>query len=141
PAMQFAPATCCGPADFPSAMTHLSRSSKAAPASPGMVASLACGLTIRPALAVCSYIPHLPWPFGLVDFASRVLLPAPGTIRATVEFAHATAQLVRAPGVLPADGKRRVVLYLHGGAFLTCGVNSHSRIVNALSKYADSPVL
>jgi acetyl esterase/lipase len=54
---------------------------------------------------------------------------------------HATAQLVRAPGVLPADGKRRVVLYLHGGAFLTCGVNSHSRIVNALSKYADSPVL
>ena len=111
------------------------------PSLPGMVASLACRLTIRPALAVCSYIPHLPWPFGLVDFASRVLLPAPGTIRATVELPHASAQLVRAPGVLPADGKRRVVLYLHGGAFLTCGVNSHSRIVNALSKYADSPVL
>ena len=70
-----------------------------------------------------------------------VLLPAPGTIRATVELPHATAQLVRAPGVLPADGKRRVVLYLHGGAFLTCGVNSHSRVVNALSKFADSPVL
>jgi acetyl esterase/lipase len=34
-----------------------------------------------------------------------------------------------------------VVLYLHGGAFLTCGVNSHSRIANALSKFADSPVL
>jgi acetyl esterase/lipase len=69
------------------------------------------------------------------------LLPGPGTVRATVELPHANAQLVRAPGVLPADGKRRVVLYLHGGAFLTCGVNSHSRIVNALSKYADSPVL
>jgi acetyl esterase/lipase len=54
---------------------------------------------------------------------------------------HCTAQLVRAAGVLPADGKRRVVLYLHGGAFLTCGANSHSRIVNALSKFADSPVL
>jgi acetyl esterase/lipase len=111
------------------------------PSLAGMVASLACRLTIRPALAVCSYIPHLPWPFGLVDFASRVLLPGPGTVRATVELPHANAQLVRAPGVLPADGKRRVVLYLHGGAFLTCGVNSHSRIVNALSKYADSPVL
>jgi acetyl esterase/lipase len=34
-----------------------------------------------------------------------------------------------------------VVLYLHGGAFLTCGVHSHSRVVNALSRYADSPVL
>jgi epsilon-lactone hydrolase len=111
------------------------------PSLPGMVAALACRLTIRPVLAFGSYIPHMPWPFGLIDFASRVLLPAPGTIRATVELPHATAQLVRAPGVLPADGKRRVVLYLHGGAFLTCGVNSHSRIVNALSKYADSPVL
>jgi acetyl esterase/lipase len=30
---------------------------------------------------------------------------------------------------------------MHGGAFLTCGVNSHSRISVALSKFADSPVL
>jgi acetyl esterase/lipase len=105
------------------------------------MASLACHLTIRPALAVCSYAPHMPWPFGIIDFASRVLLPIPGTIRSTVELPNATAQLVRAPGVLPADGKRRVVLYLHGGAFLTCGANSHSRIVNAISKFADSPVL
>jgi acetyl esterase/lipase len=111
------------------------------PSLTAMIAALACRLTIRPVLAVGSHIPHMPWPFGLIDFASRVLLPAPGTIRATVELPHATAQLVRAPGVLPADGNRRVVLYLHGGAFLTCGVNSHSRIVNALSKYADSPVL
>src|SRR3984885_10949602 len=111
------------------------------PCLPGMGASLACRLTIRPALAVCSYIPHLPWPFGLVDFASRVLLPGPGTVRATVELPHASAQLVRAPGVLPADGNRRVVLYLHGGAFLMCGANSHGRLVNALSRLADSPVL
>jgi acetyl esterase/lipase len=111
------------------------------PSLPAMLASLACRLTIRPVLAVGSHVPNLPWPFGLIDFASRVLLPAPGTVRATVELPNATAQLVRAPGVLPADGKRRVVLYLHGGAFLTCGVNSHSRIVNALSKFADSPVL
>ena len=111
------------------------------PSLPAMLASLACRLTIRPVLAVGSHVPNLPWPFGLIDFASRVLLPAPGTIRATVELPNATAQLVRAPGVLPADGKRRVVLYLHGGAFLTCGVNSHSRVVNALSKFADAPVL
>jgi acetyl esterase/lipase len=102
---------------------------------------LASRLTIRPAVAVCSRIPHVPWPFGLIDFACRALLPAPGTIRLTVGLPNATAQLVRAPGVLPADGNRRVVLYLHGGAFLTCGANSHSWVVNALSKFADSPVL
>jgi acetyl esterase/lipase len=34
-----------------------------------------------------------------------------------------------------------MVLYFHGGAFLTCGANSHGRLVEALSKFADSPVL
>ncbi len=111
------------------------------PSIQGRLAWLAVRATVRPALAVGSVIPRFPWPYGLIDFASRALLPSPGTVRATVGLPHATAQLVRAPRVLPADGTRRVVLYLHGGAFLTCGVHSHSRVVNALSHYADSPVL
>ena len=82
-----------------------------------------------------------PWPFGVLDFVARAVVPAPGTVRATVGLPNASAQLVRAPGVPPADGNRRVVLYLHGGAFLTCGVNSHSRIAITLSKFADAPVL
>jgi acetyl esterase/lipase len=69
------------------------------------------------------------------------LLPASATVRQTVTLPHASAQLVRAPGVLPADGTRRMVLYFHGGAFLTCGANSHGRVVEAISKFADSPVL
>jgi acetyl esterase/lipase len=83
----------------------------------------------------------MPWPFGLVDFVSRLVLPAPGTVRATIALPNCTAQLVRAAGVLPADGKRSVILYLHGGAFLTCGANSHGRLVTALSRFADSPAL
>jgi acetyl esterase/lipase len=111
------------------------------PSVPARLVSLGAKLTMWPALAVLSHVPHLPWPFGLVDFVARSVLPVPGTVRATVGLPNASAQLVRAPGVLPADGRRRVVLYLHGGAFLTCGVNSHSRVAIALSKYADSPVL
>ena len=103
--------------------------------------SLGTRVTMWPALAVLSHVPHLPWPFGLVDQVARALMPAPGTVRATVSLPKASAQLVRASGVLPADGRRRVVLYLHGGGFMTCGVNSHSRIAVALSKFADSPVL
>jgi acetyl esterase/lipase len=98
-------------------------------------------LTIRPTLAIGSYAPRLPWPFGLVDFVCRVLRPVPGTIRATISLPNCEAQLVRAAGVLPADGKRRVIVYMHGGAFLTCGANTHGRLVTALSQYADSPVL
>ncbi|KZS49992.1 esterase [Mycobacterium kansasii] len=105
------------------------------------VATLASRLTIRPVLTVGSYVPHVPWPWGLIDHAAKMLLPAPVTVRASVSLPNASAQLVRARGVLPADGTRRVVLYLHGGAFLTCGANSHGRLVELLSQFADSPVL
>lgn len=105
------------------------------------LATLASRLTIRPVLAVGSYVPQLPWPWGLIDHAARVFLPATSTVRATVNLPNASAQLVRAKGVLPADGTRRVVLYLHGGAFLTCGANSHGRLVELLSTFADTPVL
>lgn len=111
------------------------------PSLAGRVTALGALLTIRPTLAIGSYAPRLPWPWGLVDFVSRVMRPAPGTIRATISLPNCTAQLVRAPGVLPADGKRAVILYMHGGAFLTCGVNSHGRMVGALSGFADCPVL
>src|SRR6195952_139885 len=107
----------------------------------GRLFALAAMLTIKPTLTVGSYAPRLPWPFGLVDFAARVMRPAPGTVRATIGLPNCTAQLVRAAGVLPADGTRSVILYLHGGAFLTCGANSHGRLVTALSRFADSPAL
>jgi acetyl esterase/lipase len=107
----------------------------------GRLAWLAARLTIRPALTIGSYLLDLPWPWGLVDFAARAVTPAPGTVRATIRLPHCTARLVRADGVLAADGTRRVVMYMHGGAFLTCGANTHDRLVTTLSKYADTPVL
>jgi acetyl esterase/lipase len=41
----------------------------------------------------------------------------------------------------PADGTGRVVLYLHGGAFLACGAHSHGRMTTMISEYADAPLL
>src|SRR5271163_4534500 len=61
------------------------------PSLTGLMATLACRLTIRPALGVVSYFPHVPFPFGLIDFASRVLLPGPGTVRATAALPPCTA--------------------------------------------------
>ncbi|HET7739510.1 MAG TPA: alpha/beta hydrolase, partial [Mycobacterium sp.] len=111
------------------------------PSVAGRLFALAAMMTIKPTLTIGSLAPRLPWPWGLVDIVSRVLRPAPGTVRATISLRNCTAQLVRAAGVLPADGTRSVVLYMHGGAFLTCGVNSHGRLVTALSQFADAPVL
>src|ERR1700739_3210045 len=88
------------------------------------VANLASRLTIRPVLAVGSYAPPLPWPWGCAAPPPRFLLPVSATVRETVNLPNASAQLVRAPGVLPADGTRRVVVYFHGGAVPHCGANS-----------------
>jgi acetyl esterase/lipase len=96
---------------------------------------------IRPTLSVGSYLHSVPWPWGVVEFAARAITPIRGTVRDGIGLTHCTAQLIRATGVLPADGTRRVVLYLHGGAFLTCGPYSHGRMVSMLSGFADSPVL
>ena len=111
------------------------------PSVAGRLAWLGARLTIRPALAIGSHMANAPWPWGLVDFAARAVAPVPGSVRQTIRLPHCTARLVRAAGVLPADGSRRVVLYMHGGGFLTCGANTHDRLVTTLSKYADSPVL
>ena len=111
------------------------------PSMAGRIAWLSARLMIRPTLSVGSYLPSAPWPWGLVEFAARAITPARGTVRAGIGLAHCTAHLVCAAGVLPADATRRIVLYLHGGAFLTCGPYSHGRLVSMLSSFGDSPVL
>ena len=111
------------------------------PSIAGRLAWVAARVTIRPTLAIISHIPHLPWPWGVLDVAARTLVPHVGSIRATTALPHCTAQLVRAKGVLPADGAHRIVLYMHGGAFLTCGPHTHGRLTTMVSQYADSPVL
>src|ERR1700759_2864563 len=111
------------------------------PSMAGRIAWLSARLMIRPTLSVGSYLSSAPWPWGVVEFAARAVTPAPGTVRAGVRLAHCTAPLVRAAGVLPADGTRRAVLYLHGGAFLTCGGYSHGRLVGMMFTVADRPVL
>src|SRR6201993_1870016 len=91
------------------------------PSMAGRIAWLGARLTIRPTLSVGSYLPSAPWPWGVIEFAARAIAPAPGTVRTDIALARCTAQLVRAGRVRPADGSRRALLYLHGGAFLTCG--------------------
>src|SRR5258705_189545 len=106
------------------------------PSMAGRIAWLSARLMIRPTLIVGSFLPSAPWPWGLVEFAARAIAPTPGMVRVGIGLPHCTAQLVRAAGVLPADGTRPVVLYLHGGAFLTRGPYSHGRLVSTLARFA-----
>lgn len=100
--------------------------------------SLASRLIIKNMLRAWAIQPQLGWPFASVDrFAGmfpRYLHPAEIE---RIPLKNCAAEWVRAPGA----SSTRAVLYLHGGAFLTCGLNTHRSLVTRLSKAADACVL
>lgn len=98
-------------------------------------------MTVRTVLQMGSHAPTFPYPFGLIEELGRVLVPPRGTVKATVTLPNTNARLIRAKGVGPADGTGRVVLYLHGGAFIVGGPNTHSAMVSTISQHADAPCL
>ena len=107
--------------------------------SPQSVAvSLASRLIVKNTVRAWAVTPNARWPFEYVDSVAG-LVPRFG-ISAEIEsvrLENCAAEWVCAPGA-SAD---RAILYLHGGAFLTCGLNTHRSVVTRLSKAADAAVL
>lgn len=100
--------------------------------------SLASRLIVKNAVRAWAVTSNLHWPFEYVDsFAG--LMPRLGSPAETesVELENCAAEWVRAPGV----STERAILFLHGGAFLTCGLNTHRSMVVRLSEAADAAVL
>nr|WP_260737246.1 alpha/beta hydrolase [Mycobacterium sp. SMC-2] len=107
--------------------------------SPQSVAvSLASRLIVKNTVRAWAFTPNLHWPFEYVDGLAG-MVPRFG-ISATIEqvrLENCAAEWVCAPGA----STDRAILYLHGGAFLTCGLNTHRSVVTRLSKAADAAVL
>lgn len=97
----------------------------------------AARLMLRPLL---TYWPLTSWgmgPLSLIDAAAG-LLPAPGGVTFDpVEFDGFAGEWAR-PERGTTDG---VVLYFHGGAFVTCGVATHRRAVGLIADACGLPVL
>lgn len=100
--------------------------------------SLASRLIVKNVVRAWALQPGLHWPLGYVDGLVGLLphFRSAATVQA-VRLEQCNAEWVRAPGVSPT----RAILYLHGGAFLTCGVNTHRALVTRLSEAADAGVL
>lgn len=97
--------------------------------------SLASRLIVKNVVRAWALQPNLHRPLGYVD--GMVGLPPHFRSAVKIEpvrLEHCNAEWVRAPGVSPT----RAILYLHGGAFLTCGVNTHRALVSRLSEAADA---
>lgn len=108
----------------------------------GQLLGLGIRITVHTVLQVGSHVPTAPWPFGVLEsFAKFVMIPPRGTATGTVLLPNTTARLIRAKGVRRPDGHGRVVLYLHGGAFIACGPNTHTPMIAKLSDHADAPCL
>src|SRR5215471_15184708 len=100
--------------------------------------SLASRLIVKNMVRAWAIQPDLHWPLEYVDGLAGLLphFPSSASIE-PVRLDGCAAEWVRAPGA----SSRRAILYLHGGAFLTCGLNTHRSLVTRLSKAADAGVL
>ncbi|AXK85845.1 Acetyl esterase/lipase [Nocardia farcinica] len=100
--------------------------------------ALATRLTARQVLRLFGRWPALPWPFSLVDRLAVLLPPVPGVTRKLIDLGGCRAELIMAPQARHASG---AILYTHGGGFLTCGLNTHRRLVSRLSMATGMPIL
>ncbi|MEO3787623.1 alpha/beta hydrolase [Actinocorallia sp. B10E7] len=97
--------------------------------------------TVRPILDHGPVTPAVLRAAWLSDYAG-LLLPAPrGTRRQHVPFPGFDGELVMGPGVHGRNTGGRMVLYFHGGAFISCGLRTHCRLVARISTAAQAPVL
>jgi acetyl esterase/lipase len=84
------------------------------------------------------------WPAGLqrahldvIDRPLRFIPPLPGTSVTPERLPHCPAEWVVAPNARDAD---RVIVYFHGSALVTLGLNSHRRFASKLSEATGSRV-
>ncbi|WP_236581170.1 alpha/beta hydrolase [Rhodococcus sp. T7] len=94
-------------------------------------------VTVKPALGVWARIPSTNWAARVVDQAARLLPALDGVGHRRVRLPDCDAEWIQAHN---AD-LHSVVLYLHGGGFLTGGLNTHRRLASRISQAADASVL
>lgn len=73
----------------------------------------------------------------LIDKPLRAIRPLPGTEVRPVRLANCPAEWVIAPAARDSD---RVIVYFHGSALVTLGLNSHRRFVSKLSEVTGAQV-
>ena len=82
------------------------------------------------------------FPPNVVDQVARLLPLHEGTMWRVVELRDCQSEWLQAKGVNDiAHGNPGAILYFHGGAFLTCGLNTHRRLVSRISYASKQPVL
>lgn len=108
---------------------------------------LLTSILLRPVLGVLTVIGLMfnkVWPAGLqrahldlIDRPLRVIRPLPGTAVTKATLPHCPAEWIVAPN---ARDSERVIVYFHGSALVTLGLNSHRRFASKLSESTGAQV-
>ena len=91
----------------------------------------------KPVVGAWMARPDFAWPLRIVDDAASLFPKPSGAQYVDVDLGPCGAEWIRAEG----RSTKRAVLYLHGGAFLMGGLNTHRSLAVSLSDRADGAVL
>lgn len=106
------------------------------------ILGLGLRLTVRPILDVWARLPIQVLPPNVIDHVARLFPVHEGTMWRSVDLVDCPSEWLQAKGVDDIlAGNEHAILYFHGGAFLTCGLNTHRRLVSHISFAAGQPVL
>ena len=92
--------------------------------------------TVKPFISLWSRAPLMPWPYFVVDYAGLLVKPARGTTYERIDLAHCRAEVLRTP-----QTEDRVVVYLHGGAFVVGGRFLHRGLMSRIAARTRSAVV
>ncbi len=92
--------------------------------------------TVKPFISVWARVPLAPWPYFLVDYAGLALRTVPGTTYEPMDLPHCSAEVLRTP-----DVEDRVIVYLHGGAFVVGGRYLHRQLMSRIAERTRASVI
>jgi acetyl esterase/lipase len=98
--------------------------------------------TVRPILGMWARLPFDLHPPNLLDHIARLAPVHEGTSWRSVDLGPCESEWLQAKDVRDVHGGNpRAIVYFHGGGFLTCGLNTHRRLVSRISYASGQPVL
>ncbi|MFD4293924.1 alpha/beta hydrolase [Rhodococcus sp. NPDC058505] len=101
-------------------------------------------LGVKPVLDVWGRYPSPLWPAGLLDRSASMLRPTRAAGRHRVRLDDCAAEWWPRRGGRPGRDQPdagTAILYLHGGGFLACGLNTHRALALRIASAADAAVL
>lgn len=92
--------------------------------------------TVKPFIGVWAHTPLLPWPYFVADYVGLAMKPVEGTTFERIALPHCRAEVLRTP-----SAEDRVIVYLHGGAFVVGGRFLHRQLMSRIAERTRATVV